>query len=263
MEVLKDKNKRQSLIASVVFHIILMIVFIFYGLTMPDPIPEVIGLPVQLALGNTDMGSGDIQPQSTEMPEEVEAQEEVVEEVIETPEPIATQDAPSAYEVPKPVEKEKPVEKPVEKPKPVLDNKLKNVLNKKNLFQTKEDNTSKGQGTSDQAGDFGKQDGAAEGNSLNGTKDGGGISANLSGRSFKGAPRIQSDLQESGKIVINIIVDRNGNVVRATAGGRGTTITNAALTKRVLESARKAKFSPSENAALEQPGTLEYIFILE
>ena len=56
MEVLKDKNKRQSLIASVVFHIILMIVFIFYGLTMPDPIPEVIGLPVQLALGNTDMG---------------------------------------------------------------------------------------------------------------------------------------------------------------------------------------------------------------
>lgn len=262
MELLKNKNKRQSFIASVIFHALLMIVFVFYGLSMPDPLPEETSLSVQLDLGNTDMGSGDEQPQSTEEPEEVQPQEqEVVEEVTSTPEPIATQDEPSSYEVVKPVEK-KVVEKPKEDPKPVLDEKLSNVISKKNLFQTTENNDSEGQGNSDQAGDFGKQDGVVGGNALSGDKNPG-VKGNLTGRSFQGAPRIQSDLQESGKIVINIIVDRKGNVVRATPGGRGTTITNAALTARVLESARKAKFSPSENAATEQPGTLEYIFILE
>ena len=262
MELIKNKNKRQSFIASVIFHALLMIVFVFYGLSMPDPMPEEIALSVQLDLGNTDMGSGDEQPQSTEEPEEVEPKEqEVVEEVTSTPDPIATQDEPSSYEVVKPIEQQKPKEQPKEKPKPELDSRLKNVI-KSNPFQSAKDNTSEGQGSSNQAGDHGKPDGVDGGTSLTGGPNKG-VRGNLAGRSFQGAPRIQSDLQESGKIVINIIVDRQGNVVRATPGGRGTTITNAALTARVLESARKAKFSPSENAATEQPGTLEYIFILE
>ena len=261
MDILKNKDKRKSFIASVIFHLLLMIVFIFSGLTMPDPIPEEVGLPVQLDLGNVETGSGEEQPESTDVPEEVQpVEEEIVEEVTAAPDPVATQEEASDLVVPPTKETKKPKEKPKKEPK--LDERLKNVL-KANPFQTSKDNTSTGEGITDEAGDFGKPDGAPEGSSLNGTYDGGGISANLSGRKFNGAPLIQSDLQESGKIVINIIVDRDGKVVRATPGGRGTTITNPALTKRALESARKAKFSPNQSAATEQPGTLEYIFILE
>lgn len=260
IEIFQNKRKRNSAIIAVVFHLILLIVFIFYGLTMPDPIPEEIGLSVQLDIGNTDFGSGDEQPETTAEPEEIT--EEVIEEVVEetsVPEIFETQDAASDMTVPEPKEVK---EEPKEDPKPELNDNLKKVLNQRNLFQSDKNNESEGQGNTNQSGDFGKEDGFMGGSALNGGSDGG-MKGNLAGRAFKGAPRINSNEQESGKIVINIIVDRDGNVIRASAGGRGTTITNNALTQKCIESARKAKFSPSPNGQAEQPGTLEYIFVLE
>ena len=259
MKIFNDENKKRGLIGTIAFHLILLLIFLFTGLTIPVPMPEEEGLPVQLDLGNTDFGSGDEQPQSTAEPENTEpiSEPQPVESSPEVNEELATQDEVSDMSVPEKVTEKKPEEK-----KPELSEKLKNVL-KSNPFQTKENNDSKGQGDSDQPGDHGKADGSPDGNSLSGDKAGGGISFNLSGRGFKGAPPIQGNMQESGKIVVDIIVDRQGNVVRVTPGGRGSTITNSALVQKAVESARKAKFTPKADAPEEQKGTLTYEFILE
>jgi len=249
MRLWEEKDKRKGLIGTVVFHAILLLVFLFTGLTIPVPMPEEEGLPVQLDLGNTDFGSGDEQPQSTSEPEvtkpitEPQPTEATPSEPVEE---VATQDAASDYAVPEEQEEAKPVEK-----KPELDKRLKKVL-ESNPFKTKADNESTGEGSTDQAGDFGKPDGSPDGSSLEGDAAGGGISYNLSG-----------NMQETGRIVLEIIVDRRGNVVRVTPGGRGTTITNADLIKKAIESARRAKFTPKADAPEEQKGTMTYEFILE
>ena len=256
----KKKNKRRGLIGTIVFHVILLVVFLFTGLTIPVPIPEEEGLPVQLDLGNTDFGSGPEQPMSSAEPdvtEPITEPEPVDASPVESPEEVATQDADSDMSVPEETKPETPKEE-----KPELDDRLKKLVNS-NPFQTKEDNTSQGEGNTDQAGDFGKPDGSPDGSSLNGDAAGGGVSFSLGGRGFKGAPPIQGNMQESGRIVVEIIVDRQGNVIRVTPGGRGTTITNGDLIKKAMDAARKAKFTPNAAAPEEQRGTMTFEFVLE
>ncbi len=258
MDQFQDKNKRKGLVGTILFHLALLIIFLFYGLTIPVPMPEEEGLPIELDLGNTDFGSGDEQPESTAEPEVTEPISEPVEATpAESIEEVATQEELSDMSIPK----EERVEKPVEK-EPELDPRLQKIVNS-NPFQTKKDNNSQGQGSTDQAGDHGKPDGSPTGDALQGDKTGGGISYSLGGRGFKGAPPITGNMQESGKIVVDIIVDRQGNVIRVTPGGRGSTITNGDLVRKAVEAARKAKFTPKADAPEEQKGTLTFEFILE
>jgi hypothetical protein len=84
----------------------------------------------------------------------------------------------------------------------------------------------------------------------------------LAGRSAKSLPRVEDRSQEEGKIIIDIIVDKNGNVVRADGPGRGTTLNNATLLRKCKEAAYKAKFSSSPAGVEEQKGTITFNFIL-
>lgn len=258
MEKSKEHKKR-GIIATIVVHLLLLIIFMFTGLTMPNPLPEEKGLPVQLDLGNTDFGSGDEQPQSTQEPdvtEPITEPEPVESNPVEAPEEVATQDEISAESVP---EKTKPIEKPVEK-KPELDERLKQALS--NPFPTKKDNTSEGQGSTDQAGDHGKPNGSPDGSALTGTPEGGGISASLGGRAAKNLRPIPGNWQESGVIKISVIVDRNGKVVNASQA-RGTTISNSALINAAIAEAMKVKFTPMADAAEEQRGVITYPIYLQ
>ena len=65
-------------------------------------------------------------------------------------------------------------------------------------------------------------------------------------------------IQEEGRIVINITVDPKGNVIFAEVG-RGTNIDNASMRKSALDAARKAKFN-SISGANNQSGTITYVY---
>lgn len=102
--------------------------------------------------------------------------------------------------------------------------------------------------------------GSPQGNSDQGanTGVGGHGEFSLAGRSLGpgGLPRPSSSFQEEGRIVIDITVDRNGNVILANIG-KGTNIDSNSMRKSALEAARKAKFnaiSGNEN----QSGTITY-----
>lgn len=96
--------------------------------------------------------------------------------------------------------------------------------------------------------------GTGSGNSGNGP------SFDLEGRNPLGQwPKPDYPGKEEGKVVVNIIVDRNGNVIR-TEPGKGSTIITPALVKAAREAALKAKFTPSATGIAEQKGTITYHF---
>ena len=77
-----------------------------------------------------------------------------------------------------------------------------------------------------------------------------------------GAPRISDNSQEEGKVVVDIIVDNTGKVVRATPGARGSTTTSSILYEKAQKAALATKFNANPNAAQEQKGQMTFIFIL-
>ena len=103
--------------------------------------------------------------------------------------------------------------------------------------------------------------GHAQGNTRTGSTDGT-PSAQLKGRSVMGSlPLPTYSVQASGRVVVRIMVDRNGNVTSAIPGATGTTVTNKILWDAAKEAALKAKFNTS--STISQEGTITYIFTLK
>ena len=79
----------------------------------------------------------------------------------------------------------------------------------------------------------------------------------LQGRSIKGSiPTPSIDFKQQGKVVVNIRVDRAGNVILVSIGD-GTTISDRYTQQIALDAARKAKFTEGDK---EQIGSITYNF---
>ena len=83
----------------------------------------------------------------------------------------------------------------------------------------------------------------------------------LQGRNNKSLPKPEYNSKEEGIVVVSIWVDKQGNVTKAIAGARGTTTTNQQLWKLAENAAKKAKFDAKSDAPEEQKGTITYHFI--
>ena len=71
----------------------------------------------------------------------------------------------------------------------------------------------------------------------------------LSGRSLVSRGKVQQECNEEGRVVVRIVVDRNGKVVQATPGVKGTTNSHPCL----LEPARKTAFLHKWNLDSKAP----------
>ena len=80
----------------------------------------------------------------------------------------------------------------------------------------------------------------------------------LEGRSIKLMPQPSTDFKQQGKVVVNIRVDRAGNVILVSIGD-GTTISDRYTQQIALDAARKAKFTEGDK---EQIGSITYNFKL-
>ncbi|MDR0613788.1 MAG: TonB family protein [Dysgonamonadaceae bacterium] len=77
----------------------------------------------------------------------------------------------------------------------------------------------------------------------------------------EGLPRPAYSAQEEGNIVVDIVVNPQGNVIRAEIG-KGTTINSVTMRKSARDAALKAKFSSiSRNS--NQSGTITYRYYLK
>jgi colicin import membrane protein len=121
------KLKRRGLIATIVYHALLLLLLVFAGLTFPDPPPEEEGILVNF--GTDEFGLGDFEPMGDDQqagnPEEelTQFQEPVEEEVEEYVEPV--EEVREAYTPPDPVEVDQTQDveetKVIEKPKPTAE----------------------------------------------------------------------------------------------------------------------------------------------
>ena len=90
-----------------------------------------------------------------------------------------------------------------------------------------------------------------------------GISYSLEGRGFQSLPEPKYDYQEEGRVVVEVSVDRNGKVIQAIPGAKGSTTLNEDLLKAAKEAALKAVFDPKPDAPVIQKGTITYNFVLK
>ena len=83
----------------------------------------------------------------------------------------------------------------------------------------------------------------------------GGIGHTLSGRAIS-PDKFEAEFRESGKVVIHVTVDKNGNIIDK----RVKTSSSPQLTKIALDKLSNARFSKSEGPEPQQFGDVTIIF---
>ncbi|MBU2651107.1 MAG: hypothetical protein KKA81_09250, partial [Bacteroidetes bacterium] len=159
------------------------------------------------------------------------------------------------------VVEEKPVEQqetPVEEP-----SEPEQKVDPRAMFTGKTNTgTGSNEGVTGQPGDQGKPNGDPGSSNYDGQGGAGnGVSFSLGGRGSRHLPKPSYQSQEQGKVVVDIWVNREGKVVKALAGGKGTTILDTRLRRLAEEAALRSLFEPDPNAPDNQKGTITYNFI--
>lgn len=85
------------------------------------------------------------------------------------------------------------------------------------------------------------------------------IGVNLNGRNVVVAPEFLRDTKDEGTVVVEITVNKAGEVIEAIPNGRGTTTSNAVLRAKATQAAKSTKFNADERFE-EQKGTLTIVF---
>jgi hypothetical protein len=271
----EENNNVKGFISSVIIHALILAGCYFFYINVQIPKEEIETGGIVINYGTSDEGMGDNYT-STEEPAIDETINNTpvidpnrpnspVEESTTAEKDVVTQDMEDAPEVADkntnnninntttPVNTEKPV-----------DNTPK--VEQRALFKGKKNNdTGTGDGTGNKPGNQGKPDGSTQSNNYTGDggSGGGGVALNLSGRKFITKPRIQDDGQTQGKIAVDITVDKTGTIITAKAGGRGTTISNAALWEKCEKAALGCKLNEIASGPEIQAGSIVFTFILE
>lgn len=237
----EKKNKATALCVTILVHAVVVMLLVLMAFTTPLPLPGEAGVEVNLGMYN--QGAGNVQPTK---PAKIEA----------TPPPAPKQTVKD--DVVRQDTEETPA---IDEPKKV--EKPQQTVNQRALFKPKTtDETPKSEGVTGQPGDQGNPDGTSDSNSYEGQGgSGGGTSYSLGGRGAKHLPSPDKNFSEEGRVVVDIYVDRDGNVRKAEIG-KGTTTTDHVMREMAKNAALAAKFSPDTNAAELQKGTITYNFII-
>lgn len=255
----QHRDRRTGVIVTVVFHVLLTILFLFFGLQQPDPLPEEMGIEIAMAnFGTSETGSGD-----TETPDPGSQQSAAAAAPSpsdESPEDVATQDDSPVVQA-KP-EKPKPKPKPNDTPKPKPQQPAEPTISdplKEALSQWGKGGGQPGQGDSQQPGNQGVQDGKPEGV---GMMHGDGWSVSLGGRGLMKGPNItdRPEIQRRSVVVLTIKVDRNGKVTDARENLSKSNTTSQVLFNIAKKAAYQVSFTAKPDGAFEQQGEMTFIF---
>jgi len=261
-------NKALALFITLLIHgALFLFLFLYIIITPIPPYPEPAGGPeLELDFGNGINGTGNVEANNIGNNTSKDNKLNIPEKTrVKASNPVVTNDVESSV----PVNSAKkitnaPEKKDTAKPQPQLDIQLAGALNK---FKSAKGNSG-GNGNSGVAGNAGSPNGVnpgtgtGTGNGL-GTSEGKGFSYDLSGRNILQRPELKSNNPEQGKIVVGITVDQDGNVIEATPGVYGSTITDASLYILVKNAAMKIKFSKSSGDTPIQSGTVTFRFTIQ
>lgn len=274
MSLLDTKHKQKSMAITVVLHVIILLLLFYVGLTYLDPPPEN-GIAVNF--GTMDTGSGNVQPkEKIKTAPKQTAPEPVKQQKSEIKEEVITQDTEEApviknekkkelvKELVKEVPKKEPKKEVEKKPNPKPDQSTSDALSSL-INGPKSDGVDEaGEGGNKKPGDKGDLNGDPNAKSYYGNGKGLDGDGNylLGGRKALNKKKFVQDCNEAGIVVVSIEVDRNGNVINATPGVRGTTNNSKCLLNPAKRAALATKFNEDAKAPSKQIGKIIYRFSL-
>jgi hypothetical protein len=282
------KNMQAGTLTGLTVGLLMMLCFIV-SWTMPTPPPPMLEEGMEVNLGNSEDGSGEIQPlipgepslaqetvntpppSRTDMPEETR-DVETNDEDKEAPDvsiPKSNNPKPEAKKIP--VKEETPkskttttTAKPVNNPTPAPP-KPKYVYSGGTSAGNGGNNAdswnnSKSEGNTTGSGDRGKINGDPNSKNYDGSGGSGNggmtITGDLRGRKIIRQPSFTDDFNENGKIAMDLVVNTAGVVTNATYQPRGSTTSNSTLRSIAQRKAMELKFATGN----EQRGTVIFIF---
>ncbi len=285
MSFLDTRHKKKSFTLTTALLSALLLLLFYIGLTYLDP-PIENGISVNF--GTMEFGMGDKQPlekikseplnisEPPNVQEEVEEAEalpeEVKEEVVEKEQPaekILTQESEESIKIKQQQEAKRKADDAAKKAKAEADRVAKEKrdaeeqkrkeqevqradLDKLMGGLNKSDGTASGsEGDDNKPGDKGQPDGDPYATSYYGGPGSGSGTGGygLKGRSLVSKGKVQQECNQEGRVVVEIKVDKNGNVISAKPGVKGTTNNDPCL----LEPARKTAFMHKWNAPSDAP----------
>ncbi len=281
----KEKNIKAGGYTLVAVAVILFLLFIIRW-HLPYPPPPLLDEGIEVNLGNSETGIGDIPPMvpGEPAPEATQQVASAPPSNPPAPEPVtAEEESTSKDDVVVP----KKAENTASKPKPVTNQTVDNrkVSNQppappqpkpKAVMGAYSGGNGKGgnnqdayngvrnQGIAGGTGDQGKPNGNI--NSDNYTGNGGtgnsgvAISRGLTGRSITRFPSFEDDFNENAKIAVDIRVDESGHVTSAAYQSRGSTSSSATLKSIALRKAKDLKFNNGDGESI---GTVIFNFRLK
>lgn len=263
-------SKRVGIIGTVIFHTAVVLLLLLLSLAPQQPLPAEEAILINF--GDSDVGSGSVEPSATDNIAQAAPNQQVIQE--DSPMTQDIEDAPSLPT--KNITKKKPhitlpsakivaqnsqeatPTTPVEKPREV---------NKRALFPGRSSSglPSQGEGDGGGIGNQGDPNGSPDSRSRIGGSTGSsnGHSFSLNGRRIVGGfPTPAYNVQASGKVVVAITVNQNGNVMKATYSPKGSTTSDSRLIAAAIAAAQRARFNVDQNAQSLQTGNITYIFNL-
>ena len=292
---------KRGLLGTILFHLVLLLILIFFGFITPLPLPQEEGILINF--GTEEMGGGLIEPSETTAPTKKEEKEpSPATPPVAKPQPakeeIMTQDIEETVAIPSKKEKVKPPEPDLKaleeerKKQEELERIKQEELEKKrqeeierkkreeeqkrideiqnrtrNAFssgKSSSDNKSTSEGITSGTGNQGGINGSTESKNRSGKGYGNeGISYSLSGRTPQALPLPEYNYQVEGIVVVEVTVDRNGKVTKATPGVKGSTTLDENLLRAARKAAIAASFDKNPDAPAFQKGTITYHFDLQ
>lgn len=260
------KHQYYGLAGTLLFHGILVIALVFYVLYPPNPPLEFEG--IKMSLGEENMGGPSQEPVQDPQPNETYTP------ITEQPDDATlSADNDENVEIKDQVKKDTPKKKPVIKiaeRKNVQMEQPVQKINEQAMFKKRNNaNGEGGRGDGSIPGNQGMENGDENGDpngrgmgdSGFGTSDKGpdGIQIDFN-RKVRSLPNIEDNSRAVGKVVVRIVVNRDGEVIKAVPGQVGSTTTEQSLLDKAREGALKTRFAPSNSGPDEQFGTMTFVF---
>lgn len=284
MKYLKTKHEQNSAKITALIVVILILLCFVVGQDYQDP-PEEYGVAVNF--GNSEVGSGNVQPDKSiksedlninKQPEEAQSEpnkaEEQTDDIQETStseevkEDVLTQDTEVAIaikktEAVKKAKAEADVKEKAAAKKAEEANKRAEIDAMMGGMNNSDGESSGSEGNDNEAGDKGQLDGNPYAPSyFGGGKGNGGVGSGLGGRGQGKFSEVKQDCNEEGLVVVLVEVDRNGKVVKATPGVQGTENTAPCLLEPARKIAESGKWPADSKAPTRQIGFVSIDFKL-
>jgi hypothetical protein len=82
----------------------------------------------------------------------------------------------------------------------------------------------------------------------------------MKGRNITNTPKVENMTEERGTVIVDVTIDKYGNVISAIPGAAGSTTNSKYLFTKAEQAAKSAKFDTSPTAPLKTSGTITVLF---